>query len=253
MSPEAPQRGRRSRPRGPRQRVARRLPGPSRGPDAPDGLREIHVRRAHVGSGFAGPRGATLDAGLAARLAAEGVSPGDGPARRDRARHRAWLGGGRRLARPRRRPSSWTTVSGARTCTVPARAPARCSGTLDHRVVDDPFAAVGRQDLTAHVDFTAVERAADRVGFEVLGRTTQSEFLVDLGLQDVLERVRSDPGQRWRTGSRSARPRPAARSRATPAASGSSCSAAASTEAPTMPARRSRDWPGLGRSTPLHR
>lgn len=78
--------------------------------------------------------------------------------------------------------------------------PKRRSGTLlgylGHRTVDDPLTAVGRQDLTAHVDFTAVERAARRVGLEPLGLTTQARFLLDLGLEDLLERARSDPGQR---------------------------------------------------------
>ncbi len=68
-------------------------------------------------------------------------------------------------------------------------------GYLDQQALDDPLAAVGRQDLTAHVDFTAVERAAESVGLEVVGRATQSEFLVNLGLQDLLARARSDPGQ----------------------------------------------------------
>jgi SAM-dependent MidA family methyltransferase len=55
-----------------------------------------------------------------------------------------------------------------------------------HRVHADPFAAIGRQDLTAHVDLTAVERAATSAGLEPLGRTTQAGFLVDLGAGELL-------------------------------------------------------------------
>lgn len=48
-------------------------------------------------------------------------------------------------------------------------APVRGAGTLlgyaAHRVVDEPYANVGRQDLTAHVDFTAVNAAAVRRGW----------------------------------------------------------------------------------------
>ena len=52
---------------------------------------------------------------------------------------------------------------------------------LRHRVHDDPYVHVGRQDLTAHVDLTAVERAAADAGLDHLGTTTQAEYLVGLG------------------------------------------------------------------------
>jgi SAM-dependent MidA family methyltransferase len=74
----------------------------------------------------------------------------------------------------------------------------RPAGTLlsyaGHRAHEDPYAAVGRQDLTAHVDFTAVERAAASHGWRALGLTTQAEFLVGSGMADLLARRRSDPG-----------------------------------------------------------
>ena len=75
--------------------------------------------------------------------------------------------------------------------------PRRLAGTLrayvNHRVHDDMFANVGRQDLTAHVDLTAVERAAARAGLGALGVTTQAEFLVGLGVGELLTAVQSDP------------------------------------------------------------
>jgi SAM-dependent MidA family methyltransferase len=78
--------------------------------------------------------------------------------------------------------------------------PRRRAGTLmgyvEHQPVDDPLAAVGRKDLTAHVDFTAVEAAAAAAGLAVLGSTTQAHFLVALGLEDLLERARSSRDQR---------------------------------------------------------
>lgn len=68
--------------------------------------------------------------------------------------------------------------------------PARASGTLlayvGHRVHDDPYRSIGQQDLTAHVDLTAVERAALAAGLDVLGRTTQAELLAGLGIGEVL-------------------------------------------------------------------
>lgn len=73
----------------------------------------------------------------------------------------------------------------------------RREGTLRayvrHRVHDDPYRHVGRQDLTAHVDVSAVERAAEGCGLSHLGTTTQAEFLVGLGMQDLLQAVQADP------------------------------------------------------------
>lgn len=62
-----------------------------------------------------------------------------------------------------------------------------------HRVHDDPLVAIGRQDLTAHVDLTAVQRAATAVGLESLGRTTQAAFLASLGLGELLVGLQADP------------------------------------------------------------
>ena len=64
---------------------------------------------------------------------------------------------------------------------------------LRHRVHDDPFLHVGRQDLTAHIDVTAVERAASAAGLVHLGTTTQAEFLVGLGTEDLLRAIQADP------------------------------------------------------------
>jgi SAM-dependent MidA family methyltransferase len=64
---------------------------------------------------------------------------------------------------------------------------------LRHRVHDDPYIHVGRQDLTAHVDVTAVEREAAAAGLEHLGTTTQAEFLVGLGTEDLLQAIQADP------------------------------------------------------------
>jgi SAM-dependent MidA family methyltransferase len=62
-----------------------------------------------------------------------------------------------------------------------------------HRVHDDPFVAIGRQDLTAHVDLTAVERAAAAAGLAPLGRTTQAELLAGLGIGELLVDLQTHP------------------------------------------------------------
>jgi SAM-dependent MidA family methyltransferase len=64
---------------------------------------------------------------------------------------------------------------------------------LRQRVHDDPYRHVGRQDLTAHVDVSAVERTARGAGLGHLGTTTQAEFLVGLGVQDLLQAIQADP------------------------------------------------------------
>ena len=62
-----------------------------------------------------------------------------------------------------------------------------------HRVHADAFVAIGRQDLTAHVDLTAVERAALAAGLASIGRTTQGQFLADLGAGELLVALQTDP------------------------------------------------------------
>ncbi|HUQ27752.1 MAG TPA: SAM-dependent methyltransferase [Usitatibacter sp.] len=64
--------------------------------------------------------------------------------------------------------------------------PQRSMGTLRahyrHRVHNDPFFMPGLQDITAHVDFSAMARAAESGGAEVVGFTTQAYFLISCGL-----------------------------------------------------------------------
>ena len=64
--------------------------------------------------------------------------------------------------------------------------PQRSMGTMRchyrHRYHNDPFFLPGLQDITAHVDFTAMARAAEQGGAEVAGYTTQAYFLISCGL-----------------------------------------------------------------------
>jgi SAM-dependent MidA family methyltransferase len=73
----------------------------------------------------------------------------------------------------------------------------RPRGTLlayrHHRAVDEPFAAVGRQDLTAHVDVTAVQHAATAAGLVTAGITTQAELLTSLGAGELFAALGRDP------------------------------------------------------------
>jgi SAM-dependent MidA family methyltransferase len=75
--------------------------------------------------------------------------------------------------------------------------PRHLAGTLlgyrGHRVEENPFAAPGQVDLTAHVDFTAVQRLAAARGFGTVSLTTQSEFLVAAGLEAELQALQASP------------------------------------------------------------
>jgi len=75
--------------------------------------------------------------------------------------------------------------------------PAREGGTLRcysrHAHHGDPYAYIGYQDITAHVDFTALERWGDRAGLQTLGRTQQALFLMALGLGDRLNALANSP------------------------------------------------------------
>lgn len=66
----------------------------------------------------------------------------------------------------------------------------RSQGTLQcyyqHSHHNNPYIQVGQQDITAHVDFTALERQGDRAGLKNLGFTQQGLFLMALGLGDRL-------------------------------------------------------------------
>src|SRR5256886_2397256 len=68
--------------------------------------------------------------------------------------------------------------------------PQRATGTLmchyRHQAHGDPFLHPGEQDVSAHVDFSALADAARDAGLEVLGYATQAQFLVNCGITEVL-------------------------------------------------------------------
>lgn len=68
--------------------------------------------------------------------------------------------------------------------------PERAAGTLmchhRHQAHADPFSRPGEEDLTAHVDFSALAEAGHEAGLELLGYTSQAQFLVNCGITEVL-------------------------------------------------------------------
>jgi SAM-dependent MidA family methyltransferase len=77
----------------------------------------------------------------------------------------------------------------------------RDQGTLmchyRHHSHPDPFYLPGLQDITAHVDFTAMARAAVEAGLDVLGYTSQAAFLLDAGIGDLLLRTSPEDQRRY--------------------------------------------------------
>ena len=65
--------------------------------------------------------------------------------------------------------------------------PHRSQGTLmchyRHHAHGDPLVLVGLQDITAHVDFTALGRSrAAQADLELLGYASQAQFLINCGI-----------------------------------------------------------------------
>jgi SAM-dependent MidA family methyltransferase len=79
--------------------------------------------------------------------------------------------------------------------------PQRNTGTLmchyRHHAHGEPFYLPGLQDITAHVDFTAIVEAGSEAGLDFLGYTTQSTFLLNCGLAGVLARTPVDDTARY--------------------------------------------------------
>ena len=73
--------------------------------------------------------------------------------------------------------------------------PQRSQGTLQcyyqHRRHNNPYVNLGQQDITAHIDFTALENQGKLVDLETLGLTKQGMFLMALGIGDRLNDLSS--------------------------------------------------------------
>ena len=79
--------------------------------------------------------------------------------------------------------------------------PQRRSGTLmchyRHRAHADPFVYPGLQDITAYVDFTSVAEAGVAAGFNLLGYTTQAQFLLAMGIDTLLQEAAAKGGREY--------------------------------------------------------
>ena len=71
--------------------------------------------------------------------------------------------------------------------------PTRIDGSLrcyyQHTLGQNPLRRIGKQDITAHVDFTAVDHMLMVMGIERIGKPSQQEFLSNLGIDGFLSAV----------------------------------------------------------------
>jgi SAM-dependent MidA family methyltransferase len=78
--------------------------------------------------------------------------------------------------------------------------PQRDTGTLmchyRHHAHPEPFYLPGLQDVTAHIDFTAMALAAQDAGLDVLAYMSQASFLLAAGIGELL--LRTDPADAMR-------------------------------------------------------
>ncbi len=79
-------------------------------------------------------------------------------------------------------------------------APWRRDGTLlcfsRQSASSDPYQRVGKQDMTASVDFTTLRRAGEDAGLRTLGMTDQAAFLERMGIGDAIASVAQErPGE----------------------------------------------------------
>lgn len=79
--------------------------------------------------------------------------------------------------------------------------PQRSQGTLmchyRHHSHTEPFLWPGLNDITAHVDFSGLARAATAAGFSLLGYTSMAAFLMNAGVLDELAELPREPEQFW--------------------------------------------------------
>ena len=79
--------------------------------------------------------------------------------------------------------------------------PQRIQGTLmchyRHHAHGDPFFLPGLQDITSHVDFSALADVAEETDLELMGYATQAHFLLNCGVTDILAQMPAEDVQNY--------------------------------------------------------
>ncbi len=58
-----------------------------------------------------------------------------------------------------------------------------------HQISENPYENIGEQDITAHVNFSAVKKWGEETGFQTAGYCGQGVFMVSLGIDDDMKRI----------------------------------------------------------------
>lgn len=147
------------------------------------GLREIYV--TWKDGRFQEETGPPSSPALAAYFEALGLWPGEGCRAEVNLAAVDWM---RQVALALRRGFVMTFDYGYEAADL--YAPWRRDGTLlcfyRHSAAGDPYARIGCQDMTSHVDFTTLARTGEAHGLSLLGITTQERFLTALGIGGAL-------------------------------------------------------------------
>jgi SAM-dependent MidA family methyltransferase len=61
-----------------------------------------------------------------------------------------------------------------------------------HQVNENPYANIGKQDVTAHVNFSSVKRWGEELGVKTIGFCQQGTFLVSLGIDEMINKLYSN-------------------------------------------------------------
>ena len=154
-------------------------------------LREVYVTLGEEGLAEGGLReclGAPSTPLLSARLASEEIGLAEGQAAEISLEVDAWTD---EVSSALDRGFVFTVDYGDAAAQLYARPRGTLTTFHDHVQTDAPLQRLGRQDITAHVDFTAVARSGAAAGLEPLGLTSQRQLLHNLGLGEMIGRLRA--------------------------------------------------------------
>jgi SAM-dependent MidA family methyltransferase len=153
-------------------------------------LREVYV--THDGARFVDRLGAPSDPALARYFDRLGFLPGDGCAAEVNLEAPRWIS---RVAGRLRRGFVLTFDYGYEAAEL--YAPWRRDGTLicsyRQTASSDPYQRIGRQDISASVDFTTLRAAGEDAGLTTVALVNQSDFLLRMGIADAVA-VSGDTG-----------------------------------------------------------
>lgn len=66
-----------------------------------------------------------------------------------------------------------------------------------HTENEDPYQHIGEQDITSHVNFSALERRGNKKGLKLCGFTDQMHFLMGLGIEEYLMKLQENEPENY--------------------------------------------------------